>query len=235
MVSPCSPAPRRTREDVKTRRPGGAPSGTCTLDKPPVQDMVPGAPQRCPIARGLLIFALMNRVTRRTISPLGLVRVVIVALALLLSEYAAAQQMAPRAYWPAPKGTRLALVGFGYQAGDVVTDPTLAFEDADSRLTTGAVGYQQTIELFGRTSNVQFELPFASGTTRAALDGQALRRDVSGVGDVAATLSLNLYGAPSMNLEEFQAFRANPGPIVGRTGRRHLVFPGQRRFSRRHP
>ncbi len=41
------------------------------------------------------------------------------------------------------------------------------------------------------------------------------RRDVSGIGDVSALLSINLIGAPSMNRESFQEFRQNPQPVLG--------------------
>ena len=39
--------------------------------------------------------------------------------------------------------------------------------------------------------------------------------DFSDFGDLSVTLNVNLRGAPSMNREEFLAFRANPRPIIG--------------------
>ena len=41
------------------------------------------------------------------------------------------------------------------------------------------------------------------------------RRDFSAGGDLGLTLNINLRGAPSMSVQDFQAFRANPKPLIG--------------------
>jgi hypothetical protein len=130
------------------------------------------------------------------------------------SPTAVAQELTPRAYWPAPTGTELLIAGYAYQTGDIVTNPALPIVDVDSRINQLSVGYQKTYGLFGRTSNFRVEAPLVKGTTRGAVEGTTGRRDVSGLGDVSATLSVNLLGAPAMNALEFQAFRADPGPVV---------------------
>ncbi|UCH46438.1 MAG: transporter [Betaproteobacteria bacterium] len=127
---------------------------------------------------------------------------------------ATAQEMTPRAYWPAPYGTKLVGLGYGYQTGDIVTDPSLPLVGVDSTIHNGTVFYQQTISLAGRTTNVQFEVPYVDGTTKGTFEGQPASANVSGLGDVRATIAVNLVGAPSMTGEEFQAFRQNPKPIV---------------------
>ena len=133
---------------------------------------------------------------------------------LLMSGSCFAQEITPRAYWPAPEGTKLLILAYGHQAGDVITDAALPIEDAESRSNSVILGYQQTFSLLGRTTNLQVELPFASGSTRANLEGLPARRDVSGMGDIAATLAINLLGSPSQTPEEFQAFRKNPRPVL---------------------
>ena len=40
------------------------------------------------------------------------------------STAAHAQELAPRAYWPAPKGTNVLVFGYQYSTGDIVTDPS---------------------------------------------------------------------------------------------------------------
>ena len=47
------------------------------------------------------------------------------------------------------------------------------------------------------------------------LQDSAESTDFSGFGDLSATLNVNLSGAPTMNREEFLAYRANPRPLVG--------------------
>jgi hypothetical protein len=133
----------------------------------------------------------------------------------LLAVPTSAQELSPRAYWPAPKGTIVGFVGYSHSSGDVVTDPSLPVVGVDSRLNTAQVGYLHTRSVFGRTSNIIVELPYTWGTTVGTLEGEPARRDLSGVGDLALTLSVNLLGAPSMTRAEFQQLRRNPHPIVG--------------------
>jgi hypothetical protein len=146
-------------------------------------------------------------------------RSICVAVLLLVSACASvdalAQDLTPRTYWPAPKGTRLLIFGYAHQTGDVVTDPSIPITGVDSRIDSAVLAYQQTIELFGRTGNIQFELPYVDGTTTGMVSDEPGRRDVSGFGDIAATLTINLFGAPSMSPAEFREMRQSPRPILG--------------------
>ena len=138
-----------------------------------------------------------------------------VSMALSACVDATAQDLTPRTYWPAPKGTRLLIVGYAHQAGDVVTDPSIPLTGVDSRIDSAVLAYQQTIDLFGRTGNVQLELPYVDGTTTGMVSDEPGRRDVRGLGDFAATLTINLLGAPTMSVAEIQELRRQPRPILG--------------------
>ena len=139
-----------------------------------------------------------------------------VFLLVLIPMELKAQELTPRAYWPAPQGTRVATVGMAYTDGDTVPDPSLPIVGFDSKITTTIVGYLQTIELFGRSANLVFDVPYSSGNTVAEHpELGSLERDYRGLGDIGATLSINLMGAPAMNREEFAELRANPRPILG--------------------
>jgi hypothetical protein len=111
--------------------------------------------------------------------------------------YAAAQELAPRSFWPAPRGTKVLVIGYSYSSGDVLVDPSLPLSGVDSRISTGFVGYMQTFSLLGRTTNILVELPFSWGTTKGGLLGFPARRDFSGFNDPGLTLAFNLLGAPS--------------------------------------
>jgi len=133
----------------------------------------------------------------------------------IISQSIAAQELSPRAYWPAPKGTQLAIVGYSYSFGDVATDPSLPVFGVDSKISTGLLGYLRTMSLWGRTSNLIVEVPYAWGSTVGTVEDSTLRADFSGIGDLGVTLSINLLGGPSMGPGEFQALRAAPHPILG--------------------
>jgi len=142
--------------------------------------------------------------------------VVLLLLALVApAQRVCAQELTPRAYWPAPNDTRLLVAGYAYASGDVVTDPSLPVTGVDSSLKTAVFGYFHTTELFGRTANVVFELPYVWGTTRGFLNGEPAKRELSNLGDLSVTLGINLLGGPTMTAEEFRAMLRKPGPILG--------------------
>jgi hypothetical protein len=140
---------------------------------------------------------------------------VIVVAFCVWTPTAAAQELVPRAFWPAPKGTSLVVLGYQYSFGDVVTDPTLPVDGVDSKTNYLQVSYQHTLNLFNRTANLQFNVPYAWGTTKGIVEGQFRKRDISAMADARILLSVNLRGAPSMDTADFQALRANPRTIVG--------------------
>lgn len=149
--------------------------------------------------------------------------------------------MTPRAYWPSPKGTRVAVIGYSYSSGNVYMDPSIPMDNVETSVNAGFLAYLQTFSLWGRTTNVLVELPYLWGTTKGFLFGNPARRDFSNFGDLGITLSVNLLGAPSMTLDEFQALRADPHPILGTslkvvapTGRYEkgrLINVGQNRWA----
>lgn len=135
---------------------------------------------------------------------------------LVLAPLAGAQELTPRAYWPAPTGTQLLSIGAVYTRGDIVPDPSLPITGIDSKIGTTYVAYLRTLDLFGRSSNLIFELPYSWGDTLGEHSDQGLlEREYQGFGDISATLSINLIGAPAMDREGFAELRRNPRPILG--------------------
>ena len=152
---------------------------------------------------------------RPQFSPVFFSRALAVLSLLILAAPCAAQELSPRAYWPAPKGTRVLMVGYAYSSGDVVIDPSMPLVGVSSKIKKGQIGLIQTFSLAGRTANLVLELPGAWGTTVGTFEGQPARRDFSGFGDIAGTLSINLLGAPAMTAPDFQGLRQDPRPILG--------------------
>jgi hypothetical protein len=126
-----------------------------------------------------------------------------------------AQELTPRLFWPAPKGTRVLVSGYSYTSGDVFLDLSLPVEDAESGINTGILAYAQTLDLWGRTSNILVNLPYAWGTAKGLFAGNPVKQGFGAFGDLSMTLNVNLRGAPTMTVEDFLAYRANPRPIIG--------------------
>jgi hypothetical protein len=128
---------------------------------------------------------------------------------------ASAQQLTPRAYWPAPTGTNVLVAGYQRSAGDVITDPTLPLVGVDSTIHAAQFAYQRNIALAGRSASVLVSLPYIAGTTTGDVAGLARRRDVSGLGDTSIRFAINLKGAPAMDAEGFQRLIVERRPLFG--------------------
>jgi hypothetical protein len=109
----------------------------------------------------------------------------------------------------------LVSVGYTYQKGDVLTDPSLPIEDTESETDGLSAGYLQFFNLAGRTAAVSIELPWASTSLDALVEREARSRDLEGFSDVNLRLAVNLFGAPTMSPEEFREFVRDPRPILG--------------------
>lgn len=131
------------------------------------------------------------------------------------STTTSAQELAPRAYWPAPKGTNVLVLGYQYSGGDIVADPSLPITGVDSNINFAQVSYQRTLSLFGRTTNMQLNLPYTWGSAEGFAEGEFRSRHISAIADARVRLSVNLLGAPTMDATGFQALRAKPRTIIG--------------------
>ncbi len=127
----------------------------------------------------------------------------------------AAQELTPRTYWPAPKGIKIGVLGYIYAEGDVLFDPSIPLYGVNSEVNVAVAAYLQTFSLRGRTANILVELPYQWSTTWGILVDTPAQGSVSGFGDPAATLTINLLGAPAMTPAQFQQLRAKPRPIFG--------------------
>lgn len=141
--------------------------------------------------------------------------IALVTLCVFLVAEAAAQELTPRLYWPAPNGTQLLVAGYSHSGGDVLFDRTIPLYEVDSEINVGILAYLQTLSLWGRSSNIMVELPYSWGTTKGLVEKYPAQRDFSAFGDLGFTLTVNLMGAPSMTREDFLALRADPHPIIG--------------------
>lgn len=141
--------------------------------------------------------------------------VLLSAVLCLWAAGGAAQELTPRAYWPAPKGTKVAVAGYAYSWGDMLFDPTVPLYGVDSNINTLVLAYLQTLSLWGRSANLLIELPYQWGTSQGLIGETPARGNAFGIGDLGVTLAINLLGAPTMTPADFQALRADPHPILG--------------------
>jgi hypothetical protein len=86
----------------------------------------------------------------------------------------------------------------------------LPIAGVESDINLAQVSYLRTLSLFGRTTNLQFNLPYTRGSTEGFAEGEFRSRHISAMADARVRLSVNLRGAPTMDADGFQALRAKP-------------------------
>ncbi len=114
-----------------------------------------------------------------------------------------AQELEPRAYSPAPVGTKFLIAGLGGSKGSILLDPSLDVADVQADLHIVTVGGGYTFGLGGRQARVLAVLPIAWGRVTGEVGGQVRRQDLAGLADPRIKLSLGLRGAPALKVAEF--------------------------------
>ena len=130
----------------------------------------------------------------------------LVAALLGTSGVARAQDLEPRAYTNTPVGLNFLVVGYGYTSGGLATDPALPIEDAHLETHAALLAYARSIDVLGLSGKVDVILPYAWLSGSALVAGRPRERDISGFGDPRFRLSVNLYGAPALSLEQFTQY-----------------------------
>jgi hypothetical protein len=135
-------------------------------------------------------------------------------LAFVFSSTAAeAQDLVPGAYTPTPAGINVVTLIATINNGDIAFDPALPIDDGHGTLGATVLGFNRTLKVAGRSASVGAGVPYVRGHLEGVLLGQFQEASRSGLGDLAARLAVNLYGAPAMTRQQFAAYRAKT--IVG--------------------
>lgn len=140
-------------------------------------------------------------------------RLIPVLLTAALANIVAGQEMEPRAYSPAPRGTQFVLLGYGYQSGDVLLDSSLPLKDVSINLNAASVGYGRTFDLAGRQANLAVLFPYLWGTARGTVFEDQIKVRRSGGGDVRVRFSTLLKGGDALSPREFA--QRKPAMIIG--------------------
>lgn len=129
---------------------------------------------------------------------------------LLLSCLAAgltAQELQPRAYLPAPVGLNYFGISYSNNRGGLLFDPSLPVDDASVNANIATVAFGQTLGVLGRTTQILALFPYVRANLEGRVAGTQTDAYRSGLGDATFRYSMNLYGAPAMNLKEFAGYR----------------------------
>lgn len=122
----------------------------------------------------------------------------------IICAAAAAQELEPRAYSPAPTGTNFAILTYSHSHGDVLPDATVPIQDASLQFNSASLGYYHAFGLFGRQTTVTLGVPYVWGSGTALVNGVQTHIYRSGLADPGLRISYNLYGARALSPQEFK-------------------------------
>jgi hypothetical protein len=130
-----------------------------------------------------------------------------------LGRTAFSQELEPRAYAPAPVGSNIVLVAYGYQSGDVLFDPSLPFSDVKAFIHSAVPGFARSFDLAGRYATVAVAVPYVWASVGGNVAEQYQEITRSGLGDARLRFVVNLLGAPALPPKEWLA--RTPAPSLG--------------------
>ena len=143
-----------------------------------------------------------------SVSALACAKRVLVALVCAVGAASAtAQDLEPRAYSNTPIGLNFLIGGYTYAEGGAALDPALPLKNAQVRVNAATLAYARSLDLFGQSAKVDVVVPYGSLSGTAQFAGRPAQRDISGFGDPRFRLSVNLYGAPALSMQEFAQYR----------------------------
>ena len=140
----------------------------------------------------------------------------VVALAVLALDgvpSAAAQTMEPLSYSNAPIRLNFLIVGYSHQWGNVLVDPSLPVRDVEASVDAGNLAYSRIIDAWGQSGSLAMVVPYAWLSASGEVFEQARSTSRTGLADTSMRLSVNLYGAPALSLQEFRKYQQDT--IVG--------------------
>jgi hypothetical protein len=160
-------------------------------------------------------------------------------LSLSVAGVAQSQELEPRAYSPAPVGTRIALAGIGTSKGAFVIDPAQPIRDVEVDIGFALAGAGYVFGLWERQARVLVIAPYAEGDITAVSGGIPVSQELRGFVDPRIKFSIGLAGAPALTAAEFAQSpkRTSIGagltilPPLGQYDRTSLVNLGYNRWA----
>ena len=145
---------------------------------------------------------------RRTGARVLALVTVAIAPALIGGCVARAQSIEPRLFSNVPIGMNFILAGYAHSTGGVLLDPSVPLEDAHVTVHSPFVGYSRSLNLRGKSGQIQGLVAYAwlSGEALLTSTGEFRTRDVNGFGDPAVRFMINLHGAPALPAAQFRDY-----------------------------
>ena len=144
----------------------------------------------------------------RRLRPTAHATAALIACALIaIASRAWGQDIEPRAYSNAPVGVNFLVEGYAYTRGGIAFDSSLPITNPHLHTSNAVFAYARALDLWGLSAKFDLVVPYTWLSGTADFQGQQVQRIVNGFADPAFRLSVNLYGAPALDLKEFASYR----------------------------
>jgi hypothetical protein len=120
---------------------------------------------------------------------------------------ARAQDLTPRAYVVTPVRANAITLSDIYSDGHLLFEGTVPITGATGRLNMTTLSVYRSLSFFGRSANVAATLPYGVGTFKGTALGAEISAYRSGLIDSVFRFSVNLKGAPAMDLGGMRQWR----------------------------
>ena len=118
-----------------------------------------------------------------------------------------AQDLSPRAYVITPLHSNAVVLTYSFYSGGIQLDGAAPITNATGRYHVSVLSYYHSFGLLGRSANVNASFPYAVGNFQANVAGVQQQIYRSGLLDLAARVSVNLRGGPSMPIQEMRKWK----------------------------
>jgi hypothetical protein len=118
-----------------------------------------------------------------------------------------AQDLSPRAYVITPLHSNAITMTYSSYRGSVLLDGAAPITDAKGTYGVSVFTYYHSFSLLGRSANMNASLPYAVGNFQGNVAGLQQQIYRSGLLDLAARVSVNLWGGPSMPIQELRKWK----------------------------
>jgi outer membrane putative beta-barrel porin/alpha-amylase len=120
---------------------------------------------------------------------------------------ALAQDLEPRLYTNVPVGFNFLGAGYSYSEGGVLFDPSVVLENAQVEVDGPVLGYGRSIGLGKLSGKIDGAIARVCLDGSADYEGERVTRNVCGLTDARARLTVNFLGAPALKPREFASYQ----------------------------
>jgi hypothetical protein len=149
-------------------------------------------------------YRLLRRLVHRDL-PASLVGAILFGW--VVAALAQAQDIEPRYFSNAPVGVNFLIGGYTYTRGGVAFETASPITNPNLQTSSAVFAYVRVLDLWGKSGRFAAVVPYSWLSGSGQYLGAAAERKVDGFADPRFRLSVNLLGAPALDLKDFHSYR----------------------------